>query len=595
LPRNTTDERAGLHAEPARRMVLHLLSLGAFVFLFCWPLLFHGLPELADDAIAHVAWDKSFSTQLAAGEWYPRWLSDANDGLGSPVFFYYPPVASYASSAFGIVFGARDPDGWLATGCGCFLAVLLSAIGAYLWLRAYASEQAALAGAAIYVIAPYHLAVDLYVRGATAEVWSFVWLPLILLSVEALRRKSRWGFPALAVTYALLAMTHLPTVVICSPVIVAAGFFLAHRKQAISTGLRTIGAMALGAGLAAVYLIPAMFDQRKINIGYVVSPIFNFRYQWFFRPIGWGLDFPERMTIMNVTMFAFIGVLLWLCLRHGTDRGGRRVAIFYGGVTVFAFVFMSQLSYPFWATIADLRLVQFPWRFSVLPVVCAAMLTALSFSLLKIPRWRFVAIALAILVAGWIGATAWVARQELFALSGHATPAMTMARSQEKSRPGTCEYLPVTTVITHACANEAYVRVLGLEYLLAGNAAKSAYFAAGSADETSGTATVLDWKPRRVLLNVNAPEAGTLTLRHFYYAGWSARDAGTGQAIAIGPSTPAGFMQLSVPQGKHEVILELPAQPTEKAGELISLVSLAGLVAIVVFLNWRISPAIVAK
>jgi len=567
--------------------VLHLALLGAFVFLFCWPLLFHGIPELADDAIAHVAWDKSFSSQIAAGEWYPRWLAEANDGLGSPVFFYYPPVASYASSAFGILFGARDPDGWLATGYGCFLAMLLSAIGAFFWLREHVSEQAALAGAAIYVIAPYHLAVDLYVRGATAEVWSFVWLPLILLSVEALARRWRWAFPGLAVAYALLAMTHLPTVVIFSPVIVAAGLFLAERKQAISTGLRTIGAMVLGAGLAAIYLIPAMFDQWKINIGYVVSSIFNFRYQWFFRPIGWGLDFPERMTLMNVTMFAFIGVLLWLCLRYGTDRAVRRVAIFYGGVTVFAFVFMSQLSYPFWVTIGDLRFVQFPWRFSVLPVLSAAMLTALSFSLLKMPRWRFVAITLAVLVAAWIGTTLWVARPEFSALGGHVTPATTMARSQERSRPGTCEYLPVTTVITQSCTNPAYLRILGLEYLLAGNAAKSAFFAAGSADQNSGVATVLDWKPRRVLLNVDAPEAGVLTLRHFYYAGWSARVAATGEAIPIGPSTPAGFMQLSVPQGKYEIVVELPTQPTEKAGRLISLISLAGLVAFVVFLKPR--------
>jgi hypothetical protein len=213
------------------------------------------------------------------------------------------------------------------------------------------------------------------------------------------------------------------------------------------------------------------------------------------------------------------------------------------------------------------------------------MLTAHSFSLLKMPRWRIVAIALAVLVAGWIGATVWVARPELSALSGHVTPAMTMAQSQEKLRPGTCEYLPVTTVITQACTNAAYVRVLGLEYVLAGSNAKSAYFAAGSADESSGVATVLDWKPRRVRLNVDAPEAGALTLRHFYYAGWSARVADTGESIPIGPSTPAGFMQLSVPQGKHEIVVELPTQPTEKAGRLISLFSLAGLVAIVVFVK----------
>jgi hypothetical protein len=46
-------------------------------------------------------------------------------------------------------------------------------------------------------------------------------------------------------------------------------------------------------------------------------------------------------------------------------------------------------------------------------------------------------------------------------------------------------------------------------------------------------------------------------------------------------------MQLSVPQGKYEIVVELPTQPTEKAGRLISLISLAGLVAFVVFLKPR--------
>ncbi|MGB6430566.1 MAG: 6-pyruvoyl-tetrahydropterin synthase-related protein [Candidatus Acidiferrales bacterium] len=591
LPPTSTSCEGSVDARPARRTALHLFLLGALVFLFCWPLLFHGLPELSDDSTIHVGWDKGFSNQLAAGEWYPRWLSEDNDGLGSPVFFYYAPIPSYASSAFRFLFGARDPDGWLESGYGCFLAVLLSAFGAYFWLRSHASGRAALFGAAIYVIAPYHLAVDLYVRGATAELWTFAWMPLILLSVEALACRARWAFPALAVGYALLVMTHLPTVLCFSPVVLGAGFFLAQRNRAIVTALETLAAMALGAGLAAIYLVPAMFDQWKINILHLVDSNFDFRYQWLFRPVAWGLDFPERMAILNATMFAFIGILLWLCLRHCIDRDTRRVAIFYAGVTVFAFVCMSQLSYLAWRMIPYLRFVQFPWRFSVLPPLAAAMLSALSFSYLTQRRARLVAASLVVLAAGWIGATVWVARPEISAAMGRANPLAAAARAEVKSRPGPCEYLPLSTALAGNCSDKSGVRVQMLRELLGGHAAKSAFFPAGSADQIGGAAAVLDWKPRKVLLDVSAPEAGPLTLRHFYYIGWSAHVASTGESIPIGPSKPDGFLQVTVPQGNHEIVVELPTQPTEKAGRLISLASLAGLALIAVYLKQRTSLA----
>jgi len=545
--------------------------------------LIHGLPEQSSDALVHAAWDKSFSDQLASGEWYPRWLAGDNDGLGSPVFFYYPPISSYASSAFRVLLGARDPDGWLEAGYGSFLAVLISAMAAYFWLRSHASGAPAAFGAAIYLIAPYHVAVDLYLRGATAELWSFAWLPLILLSVEALARRSKWGFPVLAVTYALLVMTHLPTVLCFSPVVLGAGFFLAQRERRIVAGLQTIGAMALGAGLASVYLVPAMFDEWKVNIGHLVSPDYDFRDQWFFRPIEWGLDWPEMLAIMNLTMFAAIGLLLWLYLRECKDREQRRIAIFYAWMTVFAFVFMSQLSYPAWAFLPYLRFVQFPWRFSVLPPLAAAVLATRAFARPRMPRPRFVAIAMGMLIAAWMGMAVWSVAPEIATLRGRPAASVIEARSEVKFRPSTCEYLPATAGAVTTCSDKASDRILVLQDLLEGQPAQSAFFPAGSADQLSGSASVLDWKPRKVLLDVNAPKAGALTLRHFYYYGWSAELADTGVKIPVAPSNPEGFLQLSVPQGRHEIVVRLGTQPSEKAGRLISLCSLACLAGILIF------------
>ena len=43
-----------------------------------------------------------FRSELIAGNLLPRWSAVGNSGLGSPMFFYYPPGAYYAASLVGL-------------------------------------------------------------------------------------------------------------------------------------------------------------------------------------------------------------------------------------------------------------------------------------------------------------------------------------------------------------------------------------------------------------------------------------------------------------------------------------------------------------
>lgn len=212
-----------------RQIATHLCLLFMFALLWCVPLLSRGIPDLSHDGATHANRQVVFSNQLWNGEWYPRWLTDANSGLGSPSFFFYPSIPSYAASLFRPLLAARDRDGWLQAGYGCVLAILLSAAAAYFWLRSLTRPTAALCGACVYILAPYHLAIDTYVRGAAAELWGFVWLPLILLCVEGIRTHARWAPLGLAVAFALLAMAHLPTVIL---------FYACHRCGRIAARWR---------------------------------------------------------------------------------------------------------------------------------------------------------------------------------------------------------------------------------------------------------------------------------------------------------------------------------------------------------------------
>src|SRR4051812_12913383 len=55
------------------------------------------------DAILHLRWIEDWSASWRAGDVYPRWLPDANSGFGSPVFYFYPPLAYIIPALAGVL------------------------------------------------------------------------------------------------------------------------------------------------------------------------------------------------------------------------------------------------------------------------------------------------------------------------------------------------------------------------------------------------------------------------------------------------------------------------------------------------------------
>ena len=64
-------------------LAIQLVGLSAAVTLPLCLLVATKWPQSLDFAFYSLALDQ-FSAQVWAGEWYPRWLTDVNAGLGSP-------------------------------------------------------------------------------------------------------------------------------------------------------------------------------------------------------------------------------------------------------------------------------------------------------------------------------------------------------------------------------------------------------------------------------------------------------------------------------------------------------------------------------
>src|SRR5882724_3840636 len=86
-----------IKAGPASKVVdsklFPIVVISAAGFILTIPVLIYGIPFFSDDGVSHHAlWYIHFSTQFWGGDLYPRWLMGMNEGLGSPVFYYYPPI-----------------------------------------------------------------------------------------------------------------------------------------------------------------------------------------------------------------------------------------------------------------------------------------------------------------------------------------------------------------------------------------------------------------------------------------------------------------------------------------------------------------------
>ena len=59
-------------------------------------------PMVHDSWWIDIVWADQFTEALRQGTLYPRWLPHSFEGLGAPVFYFYPPAAFYLVSLFGL-------------------------------------------------------------------------------------------------------------------------------------------------------------------------------------------------------------------------------------------------------------------------------------------------------------------------------------------------------------------------------------------------------------------------------------------------------------------------------------------------------------
>lgn len=560
-----------------RSRPLHLIILLLYGLVLTWPALSTGyIPS--HDQLIHLLWSTNFTEQVWAGEWYPRWLDRMNDGLGSPVFFFYAPLPYYLTAALKPLFSA-DPEGWRQVGVAASLAIILSGYSAYLWLSRRNGTSAALVAAIVYMGAPYHLTVDLYDRFAFAELWAFVWMPLVLWGVQDTVAGARKGPLVLAFAYAGLVLTHLPTTLIFSPVALAYAIVLSERVERMRTATTVGLAMALGAGVAGVYLVPALTTQHNVSFADMRVDYLSYVYHFLY----YGPRFNADLLNILARLGTYSAIALLACgtafLMAGRLLAGqeKRCAHFWMAIAGVAFLMMLLIARPIWDLLPLLQAIQFPWRFNIVLTIALAALMALWAHTTAARASRLNGLSLALVCAIVIG-------QSLPAVFSY------LALSQTPGKTSMDKMLAQFGPLNEKAVESVEVARLAIEVpeyrprwvprgfsrgtpTLRDSLAqiRSAYL-----HQEPGTATIVSRSPRRLLVAVDLTTKSWVRLPHFYYPEWRATTSESTTPLPVRPSNPEGLLEVHVKAGEHRVSLELIPSKAERIGWIIS--GLSGLI-----------------
>ena len=329
----------------------------------------------------NLIWAEQFSEQFRAGILYPRWMPKSFDGLGGPAFYFYPPLGFWIDALLSVITGNVLSVSYRLSIASALL-LWGSGLAMYAWLCSIADRRIALIGALAYMAAPYHL-FDHYIRGAYAEFTAYAVLPLVILGIRRVADNKRGGLPLLAIAYAALSLSHLPTALLIS--LTAVPFYtlfcawrLGDRAAAVGFLARCAGAGALGLGLAAIYLVPALLLQDAISAEQLWMPGYRVD-DWFPVIAPHGLIRPAYVMLVVDTISAAcclvaIGVLVGLIGRKAGAGQGQETA-FWAILCLASLLLLSGLVPWFWDVVPLVSKVQFPWR--LLIVVEFASVTAL--------------------------------------------------------------------------------------------------------------------------------------------------------------------------------------------------------------------------
>jgi hypothetical protein len=497
---------------------------------------------------------------------YPHWAPSANYGAGEPRFVFYSPLTWMMGAAL----GAFLPWTWVPIALS-FLLLAGTGLATRALARQALNEGAATLAGCVALFSGYSL-FTAYERTAFAELAGGVWIPLVLLFAlrsskapdvaKSEHHQSAGSIAGLAIAIAGCWLSN-PTVGVMGCYLLAAAALVVFGLERSSAKLlRTAAGAVLGMGLVAVYLVPASWEQRWVDIQQATQDKGETpEYSWLFAVHNDPALAYHDVVLHTVSTIAIlmIGVALcalFLCWLRGRLPEKARWWVPLALIPVAVLLLQSPFSRPLWNLLPDLRFLQFPWRWLVVLEAPMGIFAAAAIwprnSTHHLQRFAIAAAAGAV----FLTLTTW-AEKDLFQVCDDedAVAGMVPVYAAGQGFAGTYEYEPIGADISLIAAGLPQACLVANPATVLGKPTENS-------DSDSGIAVV--WSasqgtceatyaashgsaPEHLKILANPPHTGFLVLKLRTYPAWLVKVNG----VAIVPSPPRadGLMAVPVPAG----------------------------------------------
>jgi uncharacterized membrane protein YqaE (UPF0057 family) len=244
---------------------------------------------------------------------------------------------------------------------------------------------------------------------------------------------------------------------------------------------------------------------------------------------------------------------------------------------------MTDFSRPIWLIFPVVQKIQFPWRFNAILSLATTALLALSiYSFRKSgARSKLTWITVILLIATWLPATVW-AVWRAYPFHNPSQEEINYKNREIDQQREVPEYYPrwntaMAEMDWETSGNEKNwdeSMDRNFESLLQRVGQSGGSLSKFNIVDGTGQVRINGWGSGRINLHVQTPEGMKINVSQFYFPNWTARLPGEFSSLTVQPSQPDGLISLSIPRGSHEVLLELKRSKAERAGQIISLISL---------------------
>ena len=496
-------------------LIILSLSIPAVRYFFVY-----GYFGVSDDL--HIGWLFEMDRVIKMLQFPPRYVPDLSFGFGYPLFNFVYPLPFYIAEFFHLVGFSLVNSVKLVFG----LSIPFSMFFAYKLLKHYLSEELSLAGATLYVYAPYR-ALEIFVRGTIGEIVAFVFFPIILYSV--IKKKPYF----LALSFAGLILSHNIMAYMFMPFLLV--FIIANKSFMVS-----LKGILLGLLCSIYFWFPALLESKLMKY----DTVFNFYDHYptlkqFITPYwGYGAsvagNYDTMSFYMGITGLVVVGVgliLFFLNLKKFSKE--EKIFIGWGALVFFISIFMMNFRSAFlWRSIPLLPYFQFPWRFLAMTTFVSPIFL-LCFTKFKnqkiLSLISFLVIFFAIVLNfNYFKTSEYLGRGDDYYLNRYI-PSLSVSEAYKQTLE---EYLrlPKDTKIR---PNKLYPR---------------AY-----TDDLEVTLQIEEENALNAKITTDSKTDFNLNYNKYYYPGFIAKI--DGNRVQISAGEPFGQISFTVPSGKHEVIV----------------------------------------